>query len=65
MTRRWPVDGYGGARQAVARFPAERLDGPLAADSLYTAYTQLIGLTQHGLHHAGRIAILKRALERP
>ena len=28
----------------------------------YTAYTQLIGITQHNLYHAGQIALLKRAL---
>jgi hypothetical protein len=30
--------------------------------SPYTAYAQLIGLTQHDLYHAGQIALLKRAL---
>jgi len=29
---------------------------------LHTAYTQLIGITQHNLYHAGQIAILKKAL---
>jgi len=52
------------ARRAVARFPEERLDRQLVANSPYTAYTQFIGLTQHDLYHAGQIAILKRALER-
>jgi hypothetical protein len=28
----------------------------------YTAYEQLIGLTQHDLYHAGQIALLKRAI---
>lgn len=27
-----------------------------------TTYTQLIGITQHNLYHAGQIVLLKRAL---
>jgi uncharacterized damage-inducible protein DinB len=49
-------------RQAVQDFPEERLDDPLVPDVPYTAYTQFIGVTQHGLYHAGQIALLKRAL---
>jgi hypothetical protein len=48
--------------QALAEFPAERLDRPLVPESPYTAYAQFIGLTQHDLYHAGQIALLKRAL---
>jgi hypothetical protein len=29
----------------------------------YTAYTQLIGITQHDLYHAGQVALLKKALQ--
>ena len=49
-------------RQAVLRFPAERLDDPLVPDPDYTAYTQFIGITQHNLYHAGQIALLRKAL---
>jgi uncharacterized damage-inducible protein DinB len=49
-------------RSAVRGFPSERLDDQLVPSVPYTAYTQLIGITQHGLYHAGQIAILKRAL---
>jgi uncharacterized damage-inducible protein DinB len=49
-------------RRAVLAFPAERLDEPLVFESPYTAYAQFIGITQHGLYHAGQIALLKRAL---
>ncbi|MDH4038789.1 MAG: DinB family protein [Candidatus Krumholzibacteria bacterium] len=35
---------------------------PLVSEVPYTAYTQFIGVTQHGLYHAGQIALLKRAL---
>lgn len=49
-------------RQAVGRFPAERLDQPLVPEAPYTAYTQFIGVTQHNLYHAGQIALLKKAL---
>jgi uncharacterized damage-inducible protein DinB len=51
-------------RQAVLAFPLERLDEPLVPEVPYTAYTQLIGVTQHNLYHAGQIALLKRALAR-
>jgi heme-degrading monooxygenase HmoA/uncharacterized damage-inducible protein DinB len=51
-------------RSAVRGFPSERLDDPLVSSVPYTAYTQLIGITQHGLYHAGQMAILKRALLR-
>ncbi|MFN0083790.1 MAG: DinB family protein [Blastocatellia bacterium] len=49
-------------RQAVLRFPADRLDEPLVPEPAYTAYTQFIGITQHNLYHAGQIAILRKAL---
>ena len=49
-------------RRAVRSFPPERLDEPLVAEAPYTAYTQFIGVTQHGLYHAGQIALLKKAL---
>jgi hypothetical protein len=49
-------------RQAVRSFPPERLDEPLVAEAPHTAYTQFIGVTQHGLYHAGQIALLKKAL---
>src|SRR5262245_30952273 len=55
-------------RSAIRRFPPERLDKPLVPDPSYSAYTQLIGVTQHDLYHAGQITLLKRALaarERP
>ena len=51
-------------RQAVREFPADRLDEPLVAEPPYSAYMQLIGVTQHHLYHAGQIALLKRALGR-
>jgi len=47
---------------AVAAFPEDRLDAPLVPEPPYTAFTQFIGITQHGLYHAGQIALLKRAL---
>src|SRR5262245_18854258 len=47
-------------RRAVRGFPPERLDEPLVAEAPYTAYTQFIGVTQHGLYHAGQIALLKK-----
>ena len=49
-------------RNAVRGVPSERLDDQLVPSVPYTAYTQFIGITQHGLYHAGQIAILKRAL---
>jgi hypothetical protein len=49
-------------RRAVKAFPAERLDEPLITENPNTAYTQLIGITQHDLYHAGQISMLKKAL---
>jgi hypothetical protein len=34
----------------------------LVPEAPFTAYTQFIGVTQHGLYHAGQIALLKKAL---
>jgi uncharacterized damage-inducible protein DinB len=48
-------------RQAIAAFPAERLDSALVPGAPATAYTQFIGVTQHDLYHAGQMAVLKRA----
>ena len=48
-------------RRAVRDFAPGRLDSPLVADPPYTAYTQFIGVTQHGLYHAGQMALLKKA----
>jgi uncharacterized damage-inducible protein DinB len=47
---------------AVSAFPEERLDQPIVPEPPYTAFTQFIGITQHGLYHAGQIMLLKRAL---
>jgi uncharacterized damage-inducible protein DinB len=49
-------------RRRVLAFSPARLDDPIVAPVPYTAYTQLIGLTQHDLYHAGQMAILKHAL---
>jgi len=49
-------------RVAVLRFDPAHLASPLVPDPPYTAYEQLIGLTQHDLYHGGQIALLKRAI---
>ena len=49
-------------RRVIGSFPRERLDEPLVPEVPYTAYTQFIGVTQHGLYHAGQMALLKKAL---
>jgi len=49
-------------RQAVLQLSPEQLTQPLVAESPSTAYTQLIGITQHDLYHAGQIVVLKKAL---
>jgi uncharacterized damage-inducible protein DinB len=49
-------------RQAIRIFPWQRLDEPLVPEVPYTAYTQFIGVTQHGLYHAGQMALLKKVL---
>jgi uncharacterized damage-inducible protein DinB len=55
----------GEVRRAVAGFDPSRLGRPLVPEPPYTAYAQLIGLTQHDVYHAGQIALLKRALVAP
>ncbi|MEK6337054.1 MAG: DinB family protein [Acidobacteriota bacterium] len=50
-------------RRAIRSFPPERLDEPLVTEVPYTAHTQFIGVTQHGLYHAGQMALLKKALK--
>ena len=49
-------------RVAVLRFDPTQLSAPLVPEPPYTAYEQLIGLTQHDLYHGGQIALLKRAI---
>lgn len=49
-------------REAVRASPAGRLDQPLVPEVPHTAYTHFIGVTQHNLHRAGQIALVKRAL---
>jgi len=48
-------------RDAVSRFPVDRLFEPIVAEPPYSAFTQFVGLTQHDLYHAGQIVLLKRA----
>lgn len=48
-------------RRSVRSFSEDRLDDPLPEQCPYTAHTQLIGLTQHDLYHAGQMVLLKRA----
>ena len=48
-------------REAVLRFPIERLYEPIVSDPPYPAFMQFVGLTQHDLYHAGQIVLLKRA----
>ena len=50
-------------RRAVTGFPEDRLADPPVEDPRHSAYTQLIGLTQHDAYHAGQIVLLKRAVQ--
>jgi len=47
-------------REAISRFPSERLDEPVPGMD-YTVYTMLHGVVQHALYHAGQIALLNKA----
>jgi uncharacterized damage-inducible protein DinB len=51
-------------RLAAGALPDDRLDEPLVPESPYPAFTQLAGVPQHDLYHAGQIVLLKRALGR-
>lgn len=46
--------------EALAAFPAERLDAPLFAGGS-PAFNNFLGHAQHNAYHAGQIALLKRA----
>lgn len=48
---------------AMGAIEETRLDQPIVAE-MSSVYVQLHGAIQHGLYHAGQVAILKRALER-
>lgn len=37
-------------------------DAPLIPEPAYTAFTQIVGMTQHDLYHAGQMALLRRAM---
>jgi uncharacterized damage-inducible protein DinB len=38
------------------------LDAQLVLDAPHAAFTQIIGITQHDLYHAGQMALLKKAI---
>jgi uncharacterized damage-inducible protein DinB len=46
---------------AIARVPESRLDEPIL-EGMSSIYVTLHGVIQHGLYHAGQIALLKKAL---
>jgi len=54
------TDGARAAREGLRR--SRRLDQPLVSESPYIAYTQFVGVTQHGLYTAGQMTMLKRAI---
>lgn len=47
---------------ALAAVDDSRLDQPIV-ESSYNMYVTLHGVVQHGLYHAGQIAMLKKAIE--
>jgi uncharacterized damage-inducible protein DinB len=50
---------YSTLRQAIARVPEERLNEPVSGKD-YSVYVMLHGVIQHGLYHAGKIALLRK-----
>jgi uncharacterized damage-inducible protein DinB len=48
-------------REAVARFPEERLHEQVPGNG-HSYWYELIGILQHDLYHAGQIALLKKAV---
>ena len=51
--------GYRILMETIRKFPENRL-GDILPGKPYTAYVLLHGAVQHGLYHAGQMAILKR-----
>ena len=54
------VQGHEALRRTISRLDDARLLGPVPGRP-YTAYVLLHGVIQHGLYHAGQIALLKKA----
>ena len=52
-------EGNRALREAIARFDEARLD-ELVSEKVYPFYFMLHGVIQHGLYHAGQIAMLKK-----
>lgn len=48
----------------IRKFPESRL-GDIVPGKPYTVYVMLHGIVQHGLYHAGQMAILKRGSSTP
>jgi uncharacterized damage-inducible protein DinB len=53
--------GYRRLLETIRRFPENRL-GEIVPGKPYTVYVMLHGVVQHGLYHAGQMAILKRGV---
>jgi len=53
--------GHEALREAILRVDEARLDEPIL-EGMSTVYVTLHGVIQHGLYHAGQIAMLKKAL---
>ena len=61
-TRRWLEECHTRLEATVAALPEARLREPVAARD-YDVYVMLHGILQHGLYHAGQMALLKKAAE--
>jgi len=53
--------GHEALVESIKRVPESRLNEPIF-DGMSTVYVTLHGVIQHGLYHAGQIAMLKKAL---
>lgn len=49
-------------REAIFKFPPNRLDEAAPAKERQTFYVLLHGVIQHSAYHAGQIAVLKKAI---
>jgi uncharacterized damage-inducible protein DinB len=57
-------EAHGRLLETVAQLSRERLD-EIVPGMGYSVYVMLHGVVQHGLYHAGQIAILKKAGAKP
>ena len=60
ITKAALIEGHHKLRESIAFLTEARLDEPIV-EGMSSVYVTIHGVIQHGLYHAGQIAILKKA----